>query len=263
VGVVAVTAMAGLAQTGRYIVRSGDTLSSVAARNGTTVQALAFANAIRNPNFILIGQSLLLPGAPTPTPASAPAPAKAASSPGIVVVQPGDTLAKLAARTGVPAATIMAANNLKPTSMLFAGGQLLLAPRNGAGAGALARCPVPGARFMNDWGFPRSDTGFHQGNDMMAKRGTPVAAPVSGTVTQNVGSISGNQFRLVGADGTLYVGAHLDRFGKAGRVKAGDTIGYVGDTGDAKGGPTHRHFEVHPAGGAAVNPYLFLIAACR
>ncbi len=259
VGVVALTAMAGLAQTGRYTVRGGDTLSSIAARNGTTVQALAFANAIRNPNFILIGQNLMLPGAPAP----AAAPAKAASIPGTVVVLAGDTLAKIAARTGVPAATIMAANGLKSSSTLFAGGYLLLAPRNGAKAGALARCPVPGAPFMNDWGFPRSNTGFHQGNDLMAKRGTPVAAPVSGTVTQKVGSISGNQFRLVGSDGTLYVGAHLDRFGKAGKVKAGDTIGYVGDTGDARGGPVHLHFEVHPAGGAAVNPYPSLVAACR
>jgi murein DD-endopeptidase MepM/ murein hydrolase activator NlpD len=255
VGVVVLTALAGLAQTGRYTVRRGDTLTSIAARNGTTVNALAAANGIVNANFILIGQNLTLPGTPAATAAS--------SSPSIVVVQPGDTLTKLAARTGVPAATIMAANNLKVTSMLYAGGQLLLAPRNSTSSAALARCPVRGARFMNDWGFPRSDTGFHQGNDMMTKRGTPIAAPVSGTVTQNVGSISGNQFRLVGADGTLYVGAHLDKFGKAGKVKAGDTIGYVGDTGDAKGGPTHLHFEVHPSGGAAVNPYQLLVAACR
>ena len=154
-------------------------------------------------------------------------------------------------------------NLARSTSMLFAGGQLLLVPRNSPPTTALARCPVPGAQFMNDWGFPRSDTGFHEGNDLMAKRGTPVAAPVSGTVTQKVGSISGNQVRLVGADGALYVGAHLDKFGKAGKVKAGDTIGYVGDTGDAKGGPTHLHFEVHPGGGAAVNPYTLLVAACR
>jgi len=259
VGVVALTALAGLAQTGRYTVRRGDTLTSIAARNGTTVSALATANGISNPNFILIGQTLALPGAPAPAAAAAAAP----SGPSIVVVQPGDTLTKIAARTGVPAATIMAANGLKSTSMLYAGGQLLLAARNSGPNNALARCPVPGARFMNDWGFPRSDTGFHQGNDMMAKRGTPVAAPVSGTVTQNVGTISGNQVRLAGADGNLYIGAHLDKFGKAGAVKAGDTIGYVGDTGDAKGGPTHLHFEVHPSGGAAVNPYPLLVAACR
>jgi murein DD-endopeptidase MepM/ murein hydrolase activator NlpD len=259
VGVVALTAMAGLAQTGRYTVRRGDTLSSIASRNGTTVQAVAFANGIRNPNFILIGQSLTIPGAPAPAAAAA----TSGSVSGIVVVQPGDTFAKLAARTGVPATTIMAANGLKPTSMLYAGGQLLLAPRNMGSGPALTRCPVSSASFMNDWGFTRSDTGFHQGNDMMAKRGTPVVAPVSGTVTQNVGSISGNQFRLVSASGTLYVGAHLDKFGKSGKVKAGDVIGYVGDTGDAKGGPTHLHFEIHPGGGAAVNPYLTLVAACR
>jgi murein DD-endopeptidase MepM/ murein hydrolase activator NlpD len=255
--------MAGLAQTGRYTVRRGDTLTAIAARNRTTVQALAFANGISNPNFILIGQNLTIPGAPTPAAPAAAAPLKSGSVSGIVVVQAGDTFASLSARTGVPATTIMAANNLTPSSMLFTGGQLLLAPRNLGSGAPLARCPVSSAHFMDDWGFPRSDTGFHQGNDMMAKRDTPIVAPVSGTVTQNVGSISGNQFRLVGSDGTLYVGAHLDKFAKSGKVKAGDVIGYVGDTGDAKGGPTHLHFEIHPHGGPAVNPYYTLVAACR
>ncbi len=254
VGVVALTAIAGLAQTGRYTVRRGDTLSSIASSNGTTVQALASANGIRNPNVILIGQTLTLPGAPTAV----------NPNPAIAVVQPGDTLPKISARTGVPAATIVEANGLKATSMLYAGGQLLLAPRNSTPNAALARCPVPSARFMNDWGFPRSDTGFHQGNDLMAKRGTPIAAPVSGTVTQNVGTISGNQFRLVGSDGTLYVGAHLDKFGKAGKVKAGDTIGYVGDTGRRQGRPDPPALRGSSrAAVAAVNPYLLLVAACR
>jgi murein DD-endopeptidase MepM/ murein hydrolase activator NlpD len=239
-------------------------LTSIAARNGTTINALVFANGIRNPNFILIGQSLILPGRQAaPTPVSAASTPVSAANTAIVVVQPGDTLAKVSARTGVPVATIIAANGLKPTSMLFAGGQLLLAPRNHPPTSALARCPVASASFMNDWGFPRKDTGFHQGNDLMAKRGTPVTAPVSGTATDKVGSISGNQVRLVGADGTVYIGAHLDKFGKAGKVKAGDIIGYVGNTGDAEGGPTHLHFEVHPSGGAAVNPYYLLVAACR
>jgi murein DD-endopeptidase MepM/ murein hydrolase activator NlpD len=86
---------------------------------------------------------------------------------------------------------------------------------------------------------------------------------VSGVVTRFVGSIGGNQIRLSGNDGVVYFGAHLDRYGKSGKVKAGDVIGYVGDTGDAKGGPTHLHFEVHPGGGPAVNPYPLLVAACR
>jgi murein DD-endopeptidase MepM/ murein hydrolase activator NlpD len=97
----------------------------------------------------------------------------------------------------------------------------------------------------------------------MAKRGTPIIAPVSGTVTQGVGTIGGNFFRLVAADGTSYYGAHLSSFAKSGKVKAGDVLGTVGNTGDADGGPPHLHFEIHPAGGAAVNPYSFLVAACR
>jgi murein DD-endopeptidase MepM/ murein hydrolase activator NlpD len=97
----------------------------------------------------------------------------------------------------------------------------------------------------------------------MAKRGTPIVAPVGGTVTQGVGTIGGNFFRLVAADGTSYYGGHMNSFGKSGKVKAGDVLGTVGNTGDASGGPTHLHFEIHPAGGAAINPYSYLIAACR
>jgi murein DD-endopeptidase MepM/ murein hydrolase activator NlpD len=146
---------------------------------------------------------------------------------------------------------------------VYTSGQLLLGVRNAAPTAALARCPVAGATFMNDWGFPRADTGFHEGNDLMAKRGVSIAAPVSGTVTQGIGKIGGNFFRLVGADGTSYYGAHLNSFGKQGKVKAGDVLGTVGNTGDADGGPTHLHFEIHPAGGPAINPYSYLIAACR
>jgi murein DD-endopeptidase MepM/ murein hydrolase activator NlpD len=243
-----------MAQTGRYTVRRGDTLSSIALRQKHSVDALAQANGITDPNRIFAGQLLTMPDA---------GPAPSASGTSIVVVRAGDTLTKIASRTGVPIAALIAANGLVPPYNVYTGGQLLLAPRNAAGTAPLARCPVSGARFMNDWGFPRADTGFHQGNDLMAKRGASIVAPVSGTVTQGVGTIGGNFFRLVGADGTSYYGAHMSSFGKKGKVKAGDVLGTVGNTGDAEGGPTHLHFEIHPAGGAAINPYAFLIAACR
>lgn len=253
-GAVAIAAIAGMAQTGRYTVRRGDTLSSIALRHKRSVDALAQANGITNPNRILVGQLLTIPDA-----GSAPS----ASATGTVVVRAGDTLTRIAARTGVPIATLIAANGLVTPYHVYTGGQLLLGVRNGAATAPLARCPVAGAKFMNDWGFPRADTGSHQGNDLMAKRGTPIVAPMSGTVTHGVGTIGGKFFRLVSADGTSYYGAHMNSFGKKGKVKAGDVLGTVGSTGDAEGGPNHLHFEIHPAGGAAINPYAFLIAACR
>jgi murein DD-endopeptidase MepM/ murein hydrolase activator NlpD len=96
----------------------------------------------------------------------------------------------------------------------------------------------------------------------MGKRGSQILAAAGGTAAQIVGTIGGNQVKLTADDGTVYWYAHLDTFGKSGRVKAGSVLGGMGDTGDAKGGPVHLHFEVHPAGGAAVNPYPLLRAAC-
>jgi murein DD-endopeptidase MepM/ murein hydrolase activator NlpD len=240
-------------------VKRGDTLAGIAARNGTTTGALARTNNISNPNRIYVGQVLSLPGgAGTRSPA-----APTFGGIPIAVVRPGETVARVAARAGVHAWTIIAANGLQEPYTLYTGGQLLLAVRNGASTLPLTRCPVRGASFMNDWGFPRSDTGFHQGNDMLARRGTPIVAPVSGTVLQGLGSIGGRYFRLIGKDGTMYYGAHMNSFGTKGNVNAGDVLGTVGNSGDADGGPTHLHFEIHPAGGAAVNPYRFLVAACR
>lgn len=261
VAAIALTGAFGTAATGRYTVRRGDTLGGIAKAHHSTVSAIASANDIANPDFIRAGQTLAIPGGSTAGVRSGGQ--KTFNGTPIVVVQRGETLAAVAARAGVHPWTIVAANGLTRPYQLYVGGQLLLAVRSRASTSPLVRCPVRGAHFMNDWGFPRSDTGFHQGNDMMAARGTPIVAPVSGTVTQGVGSIGGRFFRLTARDGTVYYGAHMSKFGKSGRVKAGDVIGYVGNTGDAAGGATHLHFEIHPAGGPAVNPYAYLVRACR
>ena len=96
---------------------------------------------------------------------------------------------------------------------------------------------------------------------MMARSGIPIVAPVSGTVTQRGNSVGGRSFHLDGDDGNTYYGTHLSGYGQSGRVNAGDTIGYVGDDGNARGNP-HLHFEVRPGGGGAVNPYPFVAAVC-
>jgi peptidoglycan LD-endopeptidase LytH len=124
-------------------------------------------------------------------------------------------------------------------------------------------CPVQGPRaFSNDYGAPRGGGSSHMGNDILAAKGTPVVANVSGVVTQRNGAISGLAYFLAGDDGNRYFGAHLDSFGASGRVSAGTVIGTVGTTGDAAGGPPHLHFEMHPGGSGYTNPYPTLVKYC-
>jgi peptidoglycan LD-endopeptidase LytH len=123
-------------------------------------------------------------------------------------------------------------------------------------------CPVQGPHsFVDTWGAPRSGGRRHRGVDMMARSGTPVVAPVSGTVAHRGNRIGGLSFHLNGDDGHYYYGTHLSAYGNGGRVQAGTVIGYVGDTGNARGNP-HLHFEIHPNGGSAVNPTPTVRAHC-
>jgi peptidoglycan LD-endopeptidase LytH len=125
-------------------------------------------------------------------------------------------------------------------------------------------CPVQGpVAFTDTWGAPRSGGRAHKGVDMLAPRGTPVVAPVAGVVSHRGNSIGGLSFHLSGDNGHYYYGTHLDSYANvgAGHVAAGTVVGYVGDTGNARGTP-HLHFEIHPNGGAAVNPYPTVRAAC-
>ena len=123
-------------------------------------------------------------------------------------------------------------------------------------------CPVQGPNsFVDSWGAPRSGGRAHKGVDMMAAHGTPVVAPVAGTVTHRGNSLGGLSFHLDGVDGHYYYGTHLSSYGNSGQVEAGTIVGYVGDSGNARGNP-HLHFEIHPNGGGAVNPYPTVRAAC-
>ena len=125
-------------------------------------------------------------------------------------------------------------------------------------------CPVQGPRaFTNDWGNPRSGGRRHQGTDILAPRGTPVVASVSGTVRGHNSRLGGISYYLQGDDGNEYFGTHLDSLsGVSGRVSQGTVVGYVGNTGNARGGPPHLHFEIHPGGGRPVNPYPTLARYC-
>ncbi len=123
-------------------------------------------------------------------------------------------------------------------------------------------CPVAGAHaFGNDYGDARGGGRRHAGNDILAARGTPVVAPVAGTVTFRSVSTGGRSFFLSGVDGNEYFGTHLSGYaGSARSVGAGEVIAYVGDDGNARGTP-HLHFEIHPGGRGSTNPYPTLRGA--
>jgi hypothetical protein len=134
-------------------------------------------------------------------------------------------------------------------------------PAPSAPAGGLAVCPVATSNFTDSWGAGRSGGRAHKGVDMLAPRGTPVLAPVAGVVTHRGNSLGGLSFYLNGVDGNRYYGTHMSGYGASGSVAAGTIIGYVGDTGNAKGTP-HLHFEVHPGGGNPTNPYPYVARVC-
>jgi len=119
--------------------------------------------------------------------------------------------------------------------------------------------PVAGPHSYTDsFGDPRRGH-RHQGIDIFALRGTPVIASASGSVEATWTSGGGKTIYLRGDDGTTYVYMHLDGYAvTGGRVSAGQVIGYVGDTGNAKGGSPHLHYEVRPGGGRAIDPYPIL-----
>lgn len=237
----------------QHVVRSGETISGIAARYAISQAQLITANGLTD-GRVYVGQRLAL----VPSTEAAPAPAAA----GVThTIAPGQTLSSIAQRYGTTIRAIQDANGITDPNLVVVG-QVLKIPSTSGGSTSLV-CPIQGPmRHMNDWGFPRSGGRFHEGNDLFAARGAPAAAVVAGTALQTVGQISGKQVKLTGDDGVTYYYTHLGQFGTAGRVSAGAVIGYVGNTGNAAGGPTHVHFEVHPGGGAGVNPYARISAAC-
>lgn len=133
-------------------------------------------------------------------------------------------------------------------------------PPSNAGSGML--CPVAGPRaFADTWGAPRSGGRSHEGVDMMSPRGTPLVAVESGSAQFKQNALGGNAIWIQGSSGTKYYYAHLDSYeGSSRSVSQGEVIGYVGATGNTAA--NHLHFEVHPGGGRAVNPYPYVRAVC-
>jgi murein DD-endopeptidase MepM/ murein hydrolase activator NlpD len=123
----------------------------------------------------------------------------------------------------------------------------------------------PRCQILDNFGDPRSGGRTHEGIDILATLGQDVYAMADGTLTLQTfagsggnSSLSGNLWKLTATNGTYYIYAHLSSFApglaKGAVVFKGQLLGWVGDTGNAGPGNYHLHFEIHPGGGAAVNP---------
>ena len=120
--------------------------------------------------------------------------------------------------------------------------------------------PIRGIRVQqiaDTWGAPRGDDRKHEGQDIFARRNTPIYSATDGYVIE-VGEnpLGGRAVSVIGAGGRVYYYAHLQAYGDA---RVGDPVtrntilGYVGTSGNAAGTPPHLHFGVYADSGA-INP---------
>jgi murein DD-endopeptidase MepM/ murein hydrolase activator NlpD len=183
---------------------------------------------------ILVGYAESWAQAGTPPPVRPPAPGKA-------------TTKKKKTKPKAPRTQTGTQQNLGPAFHIPFG----LQPQLTAGGYLF---PVYGPHeFTDTFGAFRGDVSgdWHHGDDIFASLGAPVLACADGTVF-SVGwnNVGGNRLWLRDGQGNEFYYAHLSAYSPAAkngnRVKAGEVIGFVGNTGDAEGTPYHLHFEVHP-----------------
>jgi murein DD-endopeptidase MepM/ murein hydrolase activator NlpD len=119
-------------------------------------------------------------------------------------------------------------------------------------------CPLTGPfKWGDGWGAGRG----HKGVDMLAPRGTENVAVVPGTFESRFWGGGGLTLFLMGDDGNTYVYMHLLRVvGEPRHVDAGELIGLTGASGNASA--YHTHFEFHPGGQEAVDPYPLVSSHC-
>jgi murein DD-endopeptidase MepM/ murein hydrolase activator NlpD len=161
--------------------------------------------------------------------------------------------------SGASSGSSSSADNFRPGKMAAPG-----SVSRGALSFPGAVFPVDGqVWYSDDFGAPRPVGGGHTGNDIFARRGTPVVAVQAGVIQElRYRSLGGNSLHLVNVRGDYFYYAHLLRYAagidNGTTVQAGEVLGYVGNTGNAITTPSHLHFEIHPGGGGPVDPYPYL-----
>ncbi len=259
----------GSAPGGRYSVVSGDSWSGIASRSGVSMRALLAANGAT-------AETLLAPGDEIALPAGARPPAAPAA--GNYTVVAGDSWFGIAAVAGVTGRALLALNDARSSTPLHPGDVIVLPAgadtaalrerEEGSRTVTLQALPTQGPCWYGDtWLDARAGGRRHIGVDLFTKRGEYVYAVVDGTLTSRSWDqpdrSAGNAWWLRAADGSAtFFYAHLQDFApgleEGSRVRAGQIIGWVGDTGNASA--VHLHFEVRPRGGDPINPYPIIDA---
>jgi murein DD-endopeptidase MepM/ murein hydrolase activator NlpD len=222
-----------------HVVRSGETVSRIAARHRVSPGALMTANRVARPTALRPGQRLALPGChqPVETPAQAgPGPAPGFRSPAVELAGGGADV--LVARVGP---------RRIPTRLHIAVPDL--------GDSEVFAWPVDGPVLS---GFGRRRAGWHAGVDIRAERGTPVRAAAPGVVIfSGWETFYGNLVRVWHQNGfiTLYAHNHENLVQVGDQVDTDTVIAVVGRTGRATA--EHLHFEIR-RDGMAYNPVHLL-----
>ena len=195
-----------------YVVRAGDTLGRIAARYGTTVQALMNANGIRNANFVYVGQRLVIPGGSSAV--SPPAAAPTSPTPGTYIVRRGDTLSTIAARYHMTVARLMRANYLTNPNVIYVGQRLTISGGStggGATGGGAPPSPAASGRWI-DIDLSAQRLTAYEGSrpvfNALVSTGLPRTPTVQGRfkvyVKYRSTTMSGPGYRLPGVPYTMY-----------------------------------------------------------
>lgn len=232
-----------------YRVRSGDTVSEIAHAHGVNMSTLARANGLKPPYLIRVGQVLRLPGAP----------ARAGGQPSVKVQTQTDTRTasgpplpkpRPGQNTSAPKTTVSTVMTAQPKPKGRSAVRKYTPPPR---SGRNFVWPVRG-RILSSFGGKEGGL-YNDGINISAKKGTPIKAAENGVV-----AYSGNELRGFGnlllikhADGWTTAYAHASKFNvrRGDRVKRGQVIGSVGDTGNVTS--AQLHFEIR-RGQKAVNP---------
>jgi murein DD-endopeptidase MepM/ murein hydrolase activator NlpD len=260
-------------------IREGQSLWSLAAEYGTTVDAIVAANGLSNARTIRTGTSVVIPGATAAKPASKKSVAKTKPGTKTVVVRiyNGQTVWDVAQAYGVSVEEIVAANGLSSPDFVRAGQRLVvpvqssaLSPRRVAAAIAESAGSVASSAVVLAQGFiwparGRLSSGFgwrrlrhHDGIDIAAPYGAPITAARDGTVVFAGWYYAYGKTVIVShGNGLQTIYGHASRVlvQRGDQVKKGELIAHVGSTGRSTG--PHLHFEVR-INGRAVNPMKYL-----